>query len=66
MKKALYLTSIFIFSLCFVACEDDAATPAHECNSCGTEQCECSHSDTTATVCASCGMENCTMGCATN
>lgn len=66
MKKAIYLTSIFIFSLCLVSCEDDAPTPEHECNSCGTEQCECSHSDSTATTCSSCGMENCTMGCAAN
>ena len=68
MKKALYLSSIFIFSLCFVSCEDNdtVAPTTHECNSCGIEQCECSHNDTTATACASCGMENCTMGCAAN
>ncbi len=66
MKKALYLFSIFIFSLCFISCEDDTVASPHECNSCGTEQCECSHKDSAATVCASCGMENCTMGCAAN
>jgi len=53
--------------MCFVSCHDDSPTPeTHQCNSCGTEQCECSHSDTTSAVCATCGMENCTMGCGAN
>jgi hypothetical protein len=67
MKKLRYIFLITVSTMCFVSCHDDSHTPeTHQCNSCGTEQCECSHSDTTSAVCATCGMENCTMGCGAN
>lgn len=69
MKKLFYIFLITVSSLCLVSCQGQGDYPApetHQCNSCGTEQCECSHRDTTSAVCASCGMENCSMGCAAN
>ena len=67
MKKLFYLFLITISSICFISCGDDSPTPeAHNSNSCGTEQCVCTHKDSTSNTCTACGMENCTMGCGAN